>query len=61
MEQLLTPREAADYLGVTEGALAQWRYLGRGPRSTKLHSRAVRYAASDLEEWVESRRNDRGH
>jgi len=50
--KLLTPREAAEILGVPEGTLAQWRSQRRGPPYIKLEGRLVRYRTSDLEEWV---------
>ncbi|MRJ75465.1 helix-turn-helix domain-containing protein [Aeromicrobium sp. SMF47] len=55
MDRLLTPAEAAELLGVTEGALAQWRFRRMGPAYTKLNERAVRYTHAQLEEWVSLR------
>lgn len=49
---LLTPREAAEYLGVPETTLAQWRSQRRGPPYVKLELRLVRYRRSDLEAYV---------
>ena len=40
--QLLSPAEVAKRLGVTENALAIWRYYRRGP-SFKKFGRSVRY------------------
>lgn len=51
---LLTPKQAAELLGIPEGTLAQWRSQRRGPPYIKLESRLVRYRCSDLEEWLES-------
>ena len=45
--KLLTPREAAEILGVPEGTLAQWRSQRRGPLFIKLESRLVRYRLAD--------------
>ncbi len=54
--ELLTPVEAGRLLGgYSPAALAQLRYTGRGPKFVKVSSRAVRYRASDLNEWIESR------
>jgi excisionase family DNA binding protein len=47
----LTTREAAEYLGLAANTLEIWRLKGRGPRFLKL-GRPVRYAKSDLDEWV---------
>ncbi len=51
-DALLRPREAAEFLGIPEGTLAQWRSQHRGPRYIKLEGRLVRYRASDLESWL---------
>jgi predicted DNA-binding transcriptional regulator AlpA len=49
---LLTPRKAAEYLGVPESTLAQWRSQRRGPPYIKLEMRLVRYRSSDLEVYL---------
>jgi len=54
VQTLLTPVMAAGQLGMTPGALAQWRYLGTGPSFLKLGGRAVRYRQSDLDAWLET-------
>lgn len=51
-EDLLKPEQVARYLGTTPGGLAQLRYRGCGPKFIKLGARAVRYKASDIEEWL---------
>ncbi len=50
---LLTCREAAEFLGVPIGTLAQWRSQRRGPPYIKLEGRLVRYRGSELEKWLE--------
>jgi hypothetical protein len=40
--KMLTPAEVAERLGVTENALAIWRYYRRGPTFKKF-GRSVRY------------------
>lgn len=45
---LLTPKEAAGYLGISESTLAQWRSQRRGPPYIKLELRLVRYRRCDL-------------
>lgn len=51
-ELLLTPKEAAQFLGIPLGTLAQWRSQRRGPPYIKLEERLVRYRRSDLEEYL---------
>jgi predicted DNA-binding transcriptional regulator AlpA len=52
LELLLTPRQAAEFLGLPESTLAQWRSQRRGPLYVKLESRLVRYRRSDLETYI---------
>jgi excisionase family DNA binding protein len=54
-ELLLTPKEAAEFLGIPLGTLAQWRSQRRGPPYIKLEERLVRYRRSDLEEYLAGR------
>ena len=55
--RLLTPREAAAYLGTTEKALENWRGSGAGPVFVRLSPKCIRYAAYDLDAYIwESRR-----
>jgi predicted DNA-binding transcriptional regulator AlpA len=49
---LLTPKEAAEFLEIPAGTLAQWRSQRRGPPYIKLEERLVRYRRSDLEEYL---------
>lgn len=58
-EPLELPGPVAAYLKMTEGALAQLRYTGRGPKFIKVSGRAVRYRWSDVYEWVENRTRER--
>jgi excisionase family DNA binding protein len=53
--RLLTPKEAAEFLGIPEGTLAQWRSQRRGPMFVKLEGRLVRYRSADLEAHVSFR------
>jgi hypothetical protein len=50
---LLTPKEAAALLKLSESFLAKARMRGDGPRFRKL-SRSVRYARTDLSLWVKA-------
>lgn len=54
--ELLTPDDAASYLGVSRELLAKWRHYGRGPAHIKLSSKVVRYRQADLELWLEALR-----
>ncbi|MGS2640248.1 helix-turn-helix transcriptional regulator [Streptosporangium sp. G12] len=50
--QLGKPPEVAAYLQVPEKTLTQWRYLGTGPRWSKV-GRHIRYRWSDIEKWLD--------
>jgi predicted DNA-binding transcriptional regulator AlpA len=53
-ERLLTPRDAARILGISESWLAKSRMRGDGPPYVKL-GRSVRYGEDDLAKWKRSR------
>lgn len=48
---LLTPKEAAAFLQVSEKTLEKWRTTGKGPKFRRLGHRTVRYLQNDLTEW----------
>ena len=57
---LLTPRDAADYLGLSQSTLARMRSSSsamKGPPFSRLGG-SIRYKQSDLDEWVERNRHD---
>lgn len=56
--ELLTIEQVAGRLGVPKQTLATWRYLGRGPAFIKLGPKSVRYAAADVDAWLESQRTN---
>ena len=58
LDDLLTTKEAASYLGLKYGTLEIWRSKGRGPQFLKLgdsHGAAVRYERSVLAAWLAQR------
>ena len=53
-ENLITEKEAAEYLAVKVTTLQQWRFHGKGPKFYKLGgSGAVRYKWEDLQEFAQ--------
>lgn len=52
MEQLLTPRQAADILGLSVHTLTNRRAQGKAPRFVKLADGQVRYKAEALRACV---------
>jgi predicted DNA-binding transcriptional regulator AlpA len=55
IQNALDPRQAARYLGVSEGVLRLWRSDSKGPRFFKAGLRLVRYRRIDLDAWIEAR------
>ena len=54
-QNTLTPRQAAQYIGVSDAALRLWRSEGRGPRFFRAGEKLVRYRRTDLDSWIEAR------
>jgi predicted DNA-binding transcriptional regulator AlpA len=50
-QKLLKPRAVAEWLGVEESTLANWRYRKTGPRHTKV-GHLVRYDERHVEAWL---------
>jgi predicted site-specific integrase-resolvase len=50
-ERLLTPKEVAEFLGVSVSSLAYYRHVGRGPRWIKVQKHC-RYRAKDIEAFL---------
>jgi excisionase family DNA binding protein len=54
MIRLLTQRQAANLLCLSERTLERFRLQGGGPKFVKA-GRAVRYREADLEAWIAAR------
>jgi len=54
IESLLDERDVARWIRVSVATLRYWRGEGRGPRYRKV-GQLVRYAPSDVQEWLNSR------
>ena len=52
MKDLLTPSEVAEYLGVTQATLTDWRYRRRGPEFLRV-GRLIRYRKDSLLLWLD--------
>ena len=55
-DQLITERDAADYLCYSVRALQNWRVRGGGPLFIKVSGRSVRYTRRDLKSWIDAKR-----
>jgi excisionase family DNA binding protein len=56
-QALLTRKEAAEYLGCTEGTLATWKCSKRYPLPYVKIGRNIRYRLVDLQDFVENNIN----
>ena len=52
LEPLLSVSDLAEYLGVPQQTIYDWRVHGRGPRASKVGKR-LRFAASDVRAWLQ--------
>lgn len=55
MDRMLTTREAAQKMGVSERTMEYLRSKGEGPPVTRLADRLLRYSEKQLEEWMRAR------
>ena len=51
--QLLTRKQAAEFLGVKESTLAHWKCTGRYNLTSVKIGRLVKYRVTDLEKFIE--------
>ncbi|RFB06475.1 DNA-binding protein [Parvularcula marina] len=51
-QEYLTPKQAADYLGVAQQTMYNWRSRREGPPALRMGERYLRYKRSDLDQWV---------
>lgn len=53
MIEVLNPKEAADYLSVSQDRLQHWRTHGGGPPFIKWGPKTIRYRLCDLNRWLD--------
>lgn len=51
-DALYRPEMAAIYTGYSRQTMAQWRYLGKGPKYLRPTPRTIIYRKSDLDAWL---------
>jgi len=54
MARFMDEKRLAELLQMSLAGIRRWRYAGVGPKFSKFGS-AVRYAAADVEAWINSR------
>lgn len=50
----MRPEEAAAYIPMDKGQLAQLRYTGNGPKFLKPSTRTVFYRKGDIDDWLDA-------
>lgn len=49
---LLTTRQAAERLTLSDATLRRFRSIGAGPRYLRLPSGSIRYVSTDIDAWL---------
>lgn len=52
-ETLLTTKEVADYIGLSEYTIARYRLKGTGPKYFYIGKKSIRYKKEDVEIWLD--------
>lgn len=52
MTNLLTPKDVAKILKISERTLANWRTQGMGPKFLKVNNKSIRYNEKDIEKFI---------
>ncbi|MDP6842657.1 MAG: helix-turn-helix domain-containing protein [Rhodospirillales bacterium] len=52
---LIDEKEAANFIGLVDRTLQQFRQKGDGPKFVRISSRCIRYRRIDLRAWAEDR------
>lgn len=52
IEEILTTKEVAQWIRVSESTLCRWRQRGMGPHATWMTPSCPRYRRADVEQWL---------
>ena len=53
--EVLRPREAARYVGVSRPTIDRWRKAGKFPKALQLGAQSIGWRRGDLDEWLNNR------
>lgn len=53
--EVLRPREAARYVGLSRPTIDRWRKAGKFPKALQLGAQAIGWRRSNLDEWLDER------
>ena len=53
--EVLRPREAARYVGVSRPTIDRWRKAGKFPKALQLGAQSIGWRRRDLDEWLNNR------
>lgn len=60
MANLMSSREVAEMLGVTDQCVRTWRSQRRGPSYYKIEGGRIRYKREEVEKWLSKQENNDG-
>jgi excisionase family DNA binding protein len=55
-DELMSPTELAEWLGIPVSTIYNWRYASNGPPGFKI-GKHVRYRRSEVDKWFEQQRD----
>ncbi len=58
--EIMSSREAAEYLSLSMVTLKLWRRDGFGPPYIQVHKRLVRYRKVDIDQWLKDNLQEAG-
>lgn len=53
--EVLRPREAARYVGLSRPTIDRWRKAGKFPKALQFGAQAIGWRRSDLDAWLNER------
>lgn len=61
VDPLLSPRKVAELVGLARESLFDMTRKGKFPKPVKISTTRVAYVASEIAEWIEARKQQRGN
>jgi excisionase family DNA binding protein len=58
VDNLITTKQLAEYLNLSEQVLYLWRKQKKGPPYITVGAKFIRYRKNDVEEWITNNNNE---
>lgn len=58
LTDIMSPKEVAEFYGLSMATLSTWRTTGKGPKFFRMGARLVKYERSDIEAWIREQNPD---